>query len=238
MMPLVPTPVSIPPLPDADRAFTASPILPGGRFCNPWKAPPLCGPIDVFRWKILQQKPLRPDPLRTLKRTRTPWRPSVRSGPDAWSSVRSEVRLQWLGHASVLVEVHGLRLLIDPIFGAAGPGVFREVRPPVLPDQLPRIDVILLSHGHYDHLDRRSIAAVRARNPEVAILTPKGQKKSVPGAEAAVVELSWFESVFIGGVECTLTPAQHWHMRRPFDRNRALWGGWMVRGPADDGGHR
>ena len=228
----VPVPVPIPVLPEHAQAFTRSPELPGGAFHNPWNAPPLSGPLDVFKWKALQT-----NPLRSLKRSRTPWLPAVASGPQAWAGVRSDLRVQWLGHASILAEVQGLRVLIDPVFGAAGPGVYRAVRAPVLPAALPPIDVILLSHGHYDHLDRRSIAAVRARNPDALVLVPKGQKKSIPGSHKQVAELSWFESVTVRHIECILTPAQHWHLRRPWDKNRALWGGWMVRGFADDAGH-
>ena len=230
---LVPTAVSLPRLSAEDGVFSRSPRRTSGTFTHPWPAPPLSGPAEVFRWKFLQKNPLGP-----LKRSRTPWIPTVGSGRDAWSTVRSDLRVQWLGHASFLVEISETTILVDPVFGAAGPGVFRAAPPPVLPDALPAIDIILLSHGHYDHLDRRSLRAVRKRNPEVVVLVPSGQKKSIPGPREPVVELSWFESVALRGVECTLTPAQHWHLRTPWDRNRALWGGWMMRGAPRSDGHR
>lgn len=227
------TAVPVPALAEADQAYAASPARPDGTFGHPWGPIEPIGPADIFRWKVRQT-----NPFAAIKRDRTPWLPRVRDGTEAWSAVPAGLRVQWLGHASILVELSGTHLLVDPVFGAAGPGVFRAVEAPRLPDDLPPIDAVLVSHGHYDHLDRGSIAAVCRRWPEAVVVVPRGQRKSLPWAARRVVELSWLESVTLGGVECVLTPAQHWHLRRPWDRNRALWGGWMLRGPARDDGSR
>jgi N-acyl-phosphatidylethanolamine-hydrolysing phospholipase D len=228
-----PAPVPLPPLASEDRQYATDPAQPDGTFRHPWQAPRLANPADVFRWKVLNT-----NPLATVKRDRTPWLPAVTSGTDAWNAVHPGFRVQWLGHASFLVELEGVHVLIDPVFGSAGPGVFRAVPAPRLPDRLPHIDLIVVTHGHYDHLDRGSIDAVCRRNPEVVVVLPVGQKKSLPRSARTVVELSWFQSIHLDGVEATLTPAQHWHLRRPWDRNRALWSGVMLRGPARADGHR
>ena len=219
-------PIHLPELSPADAPFVADPATRNGLFHHPWGVVNDRGPVDIFRWKVLQRNPFAAD-----KRDRAPRLPVVREPSAAWRQVDAGARLQWLGHATFLIDIDGHNVLIDPIFGAAGPGVPRLVRAPRLADDLPRIDAILLTHGHYDHLDRRSIAAVRKRFPDAIVAAPKGNARSVPGNAARVVELSWFDTIQIGPLRCTFTPAQHWHLRRGWDRNRALWGGWMVQGP-------
>lgn len=223
----LPTPsaVPLPEVPDAERAFLASPDTGGGHYLNPWGVNSDKGFGDVFRWKMSSDKPFAPD-----KRSRTPELPVASDPGGRWRALPEGARVQWLGHASVLVEVDGVTLLIDPLFGAAGPGVPRFVAAPRLPDDLPRIDAVLLSHGHYDHLDRKSLAAVAERWPEALFVVPRGQERSLPRACRRVVSLTWWEQVAVRGVRFTLTPAQHWHQRGPFDKNRALWGGWHVAG--------
>ena len=95
---------------------------------------------------------------------------------------------------------------------------------------LPRIDVVLVSHGHYDHLDRASLAAVARCWPEAVFAVPLGQERSLPRVCQRVIRLGWWQSLTVRGVQFTLTPAQHWHRRGPFDQDRALWGGWHLRG--------
>jgi len=223
-------PVPLPNLSSDQLPFAASPATPSGLFHHPWGTVNDRGPADIFRWKVLQSNPFAAD-----KKHRTPRLPEVRKPIDAWRHLSEGARVQWLGHASVLIELQGQHVLIDPVFGAAGPGVPRLVAAPLLPSDLPRIDAILVTHGHYDHLDRKSIAAVRKQWPEAVVGAPRGLGRSIPGDPARIVELSWFEAITVGDLQCTLTPSQHWHLRRGWDRNRALWGGWMVQGPAASG---
>ena len=228
-----PYPLPLPDLSGTDAAFVRAPDRPDGSFVNPWPTPPMVGPRDVLRWKVTQT-----NPFASVKRSRAPWLPTVRDASDTWRAVPGGLRVQWLGHASFLVELDGVHILIDPVFGTAGPGVFRAVPPPRLPDHLPRIDAVLLTHGHYDHLDRRSVDAICRRWPDARVVVPRGQAKSLPRSARDVTALTWFEAVRVRHVECVLTPAQHWHLRRPWDRNRALWGGYMVRGPERADGSR
>jgi len=225
--------IDLPALSSADRPFAADPATASGLFHHPWGTVNDRGPADIFRWKVMQSNPFAAD-----KRSRAPRLPEVRQPTEAWRHVEAGARVQWLGHASVLIDIDGQQVLIDPVFGAAGPGVPRLVAPPRLPDDLPRVDAILITHGHYDHLDRRSIAAIRKRFPQAVVGCPKGIARSIPGDPAGVVELSWFEAICVGDLRCTLTPSQHWHLRRGWDRNRALWGGWMVQGAPSSDGHR
>lgn len=212
-------------LPPEHRVCAAPTRHPDGSFANPWTEMPPRGFADVIRWKSGKNA------FSDRKRAR-PELPVWRDPVGAWDALPSGARVQWLGHATVLVEIDGLNVLIDPIFGKAGPVVPRLVPAPRLPDALPRIDVVLISHGHYDHLDAASCKALQARfGPDLLFCAPLGLRGSLPRG-ARVVELSWWQSVRVQGVELALVPAQHWHRRGIADMNRALWGGWVIRGSA------
>lgn len=216
----------LPPVPDVELPFVASPGAPG-RFSNPWEGYESRGAWDVLKWKLGQSNPWAGD-----KRSRPPEIPVASDPQGRWGSLSEGARLQWLGHASVLVELDGVVALIDPVFGKVPPGIKRHAPAPRLPQALPRVDVVLISHGHYDHLDRRSIRSVLALWPQALVATPLGLARSLPrvARAARVVELSWWERFEVRGVTFTLVPAQHWHRRGVSDTNKALWGGWFLRG--------
>jgi N-acyl-phosphatidylethanolamine-hydrolysing phospholipase D len=144
----------------------------------------------------------------------------------------------WIGHASMLVQADGLNVLTDPVFSErvspvsfAGP---KRAQPPGLSvAQLPHIDVVLVSHNHYDHLDRSSIKRLSEQpGGSPLFLMPLGlkawlQKLGIINA----VELDWWEHHVHRGVEFHFTPAQHWSGRSLNDRNKTLWGAWSVLGP-------
>lgn len=144
----------------------------------------------------------------------------------------------WIGHATLLLRMGGVNVLTDPHFseraspvGFAGP---RRYHPPgVALADLPRIDVVVISHNHYDHLDVASVEALHARfGDALQFFVPLGLKAWFADLGVTnVVELDWWDDAEIGGVRFTLTPAQHWSARSPFDRNRTLWGGWAIRAP-------
>jgi N-acyl-phosphatidylethanolamine-hydrolysing phospholipase D len=148
---------------------------------------------------------------------------------------RTEPALTWIGHATFLVQVGGANILTDPHLtqraspvGFAGP---KRVVPPALDfQQLPHIDVVVVSHNHYDHLDEGTVKRL-ARQPggSPTFLVPLGQKAWFAGRGIhAVVELDWWQSHTVGGVRYTLAPVQHWSARTLWDRNQTLWGGWRM----------
>lgn len=143
----------------------------------------------------------------------------------------------WIGHASALMQADGLNVLTDPIFsrraspvGFLGPA---RLHPPGLTlAQLPHIDVVVISHNHYDHLDRASIVALsRQAGGSPLFLTPLGLKAWLArqGVEHAI-ELDWWQRHPVGSVEFHCTPAQHWSGRSLSDRNQTLWCAWAVLG--------
>jgi L-ascorbate metabolism protein UlaG (beta-lactamase superfamily) len=96
---------------------------------------------------------------------------------------------------------------------------------------MPRVDLVTVTHNHYDHLDLPTLQALTARH-QPRFITPRGNARILRRAGAQhIVELDWWESHRDGDLEVTLVPAQHWSQRGPFDKNRALWGGFVYRGP-------
>lgn len=137
-------------------------------------------------------------------------------------------RLTWIGHASWLVQLEGKSLLIDPIFGELGLGPkVRNVPPGLLPEHLPPIDAVLITHNHYDHLDLPSLERVGA--PVVAGL---GLKAYFAKRGMHASELGWWKSVQLGPIKLTFVPAQHYSRRSLTDGNQTLWGGFVVEGPS------
>lgn len=143
----------------------------------------------------------------------------------------------WIGHSSILMQADGLNVLTDPVFSKrasplpfAGPA--RAQAPGIALADLPPIDVVVISHNHYDHLDQASVVALAARHRETIFLVPLGLKRwfDKRGIKT-VVELDWWQSHQVRQVAFTFTPTQHWSARSFYDRNRSLWGAWAVLGP-------
>lgn len=150
----------------------------------------------------------------------------------------------WLGHVSILLQLGGLNVLIDPtLANFAGPygrfGAPRMVPSPLKADALPCIDVLLITHNHYDHLCDATVAALVAAGQRPRILVPRGLKAWFDARRIAhVTELDWWDHVDIladchgatlrDPVRVHFTPAQHWSRRTSSDTNASLWGGYMV----------
>jgi N-acyl-phosphatidylethanolamine-hydrolysing phospholipase D len=160
---------------------------------------------------------------------------------NALAGAKMSPAVTWIGHATMLVQAGGLSVLTDPIFSRrASPvqflGPARAQKPGIALPDLPHIDVVVISHNHYDHLDKSSVRALAAQSGgEPLFLVPLGLKGWLERLGVTrVVELDWWEShVHEGGsgrVEFHLTPAQHWSARSFNDRNKTLWGGWAVFG--------
>ena len=113
-----------------------------------------------------------------------------------------------------------------------GPKRFRDV--PIKIDRLPRVDTILLSHNHYDHLDENSVDELNKKfGQNLTWLIPVGTAKwfKSVGVKNNLHEFSWWQTKTIDNLEFVFTPAQHWSTRGLLDRNKSLWGGWIVVGP-------
>jgi len=166
---------------------------------------------------------------------RTPWprrvpvqprRPPQPAGPD-------EVIVTFIGHATFLIQTSAGNVLTDPMYSErASPlrfaGPRRVAIPGVAFDDLPRIDLVLLSHNHYDHCDLPTLANV-AKRFRPRLITPLGNGTILRSAGVTgVEELDWWQQAAPVSPHVTLVPAQHFSARGPLDRNRALWGGFII----------
>ncbi|HSC89489.1 MAG TPA: MBL fold metallo-hydrolase [Polyangiaceae bacterium] len=158
---------------------------------------------------------------------------------DAWRHPNdSNLRLTWLGHSTLVIELGQTRLLTDPVFGEraspvsfAGPKRFHP--PPVRLDQLPALDAILLSHDHYDHLCISTLRELaRLGVPIVTSLGVGARLEALGFAAELVHELDWWESITLGELTFTATPAQHFSGRGMTDRNATSWSSWVIESAA------
>ena len=156
---------------------------------------------------------------------------------DGWAlrERRDEPSITWIGHSTLLVQLDGLNILTDPHWGErASPvswaGPRRLSAPGLAFEELPRIDVVVISHDHYDHLDLDTVKRLAATHDPL-FLVPLGLKAwFADNGMAHVAELDWWDAHEQGGVRLVCAPAQHFSQRTPWDMNRRLWASWAVLG--------
>jgi L-ascorbate metabolism protein UlaG (beta-lactamase superfamily) len=184
---------------------------------------------DFWRWRFTA----KPKPWPARVALAPP--PSQRPVPQG-----ADVVATWLGHATFLLETTKGNVLTDPVFADRtspltwlGP---RRVHPPAIAlEALPRIDVVLVSHDHYDHCDLGSLATLARRNPTAVFVAPLRHRDLLGSTGAReIVELDWWDSHVCGSdMRITLTPTKHWSNRLGTPRNHRLWGGfYLTLGPA------
>jgi L-ascorbate metabolism protein UlaG (beta-lactamase superfamily) len=147
----------------------------------------------------------------------------------------NKVRLSFVGHASWLIQTAGLNILVDPVWSMrvspvnfAGPK--RHNDPGVAFDALPNVDVVLVSHGHYDHLDIPTLSRL-AKKFSPRVITPLGNDVVMRDADSAIKAegFDWKDRVELGnGAAVTLVPTRHWSARGLFDRNKTLWASFVL----------
>lgn len=149
---------------------------------------------------------------------------------------KTGLRVTWLGHSTLLIEIDGVRVLTDPVWGPrTSPvgwiGPQRWYPPPVPLAELPSIDAVLLSHDHYDHLDHPTIVAIKDWKTRFIAPLGVGAHLAYWGVpEDRIVELDWWEKTRVGTLEIACTPARHASGRHVFDMNATLWAGYALRG--------
>ena len=201
--------------------FPTSDHCDGRHFFNPGPRAPAHGLLQVVRWRFTGERAAWPDHVSD---------PAF--APPPGGVAPGTAAITFINHASFLIRLPGAVVLTDPIFSRrcsplswAGP---QRVRPPgIALADLPRPDVILLSHNHYDHLDLPSLRELQRRHAP-RIVTMLGNARLLAAQGIAATELDWWQDLAAGVLRITATPARHFSARTPFDRNRALWGGFMV----------
>ncbi|MBT8230776.1 MAG: MBL fold metallo-hydrolase [Bacteroidia bacterium] len=148
---------------------------------------------------------------------------------------KKRARLIWFGHSVILIRMNEMNILIDPMFGddTAPIAPFRSARFSEntldIIDELPPIDIVLLTHDHYDHLDYKSIQKLKSKVRQ--FLVPLGLSRHLKawGVESRIDEFDWWENMDINGIRFTFTPTQHFSGRWINDRQMSLWGGWAIK---------
>jgi L-ascorbate metabolism protein UlaG (beta-lactamase superfamily) len=198
----------------------ASDHFDGKEFFNPWGVNNQKKLWDILSWKI--------------KGSAAPWPDFVETDlkPIPHPTLNSYV-VTWINHSTFLIQTGTLNILIDPIWGErASPVSFagpkRVVNAGIKFSELPKIDLVLVSHNHYDHLDNKTLKELSDVHAPL-ILVPLGDKDWLHKSGVKnVEEMDWFQEKRVQDTIITFLPAQHWSARGLFDRNESLWGSWGI----------
>jgi N-acyl-phosphatidylethanolamine-hydrolysing phospholipase D len=163
--------------------------------------------------------------------------PLIRGGESLWVD-SSKNTATWIGQSTFYLRLGNIGVLTDPIFSNRASPVFfagpkRGSPPGRILDSLPPVDLVLISHDHYDHLDKRSIKSIYKKYPQVIFAVPLKMAElledwGIPSAQ--IIEKDWWEEAYFKDLKLTFVPAHHKAQRFIFDRNqnKRLWGGWII----------
>lgn len=177
--------------------------------------------LDVLKWKIGADT--------------KPWPENVKNKdyPAPVLPEGKKVNLTFINHATFLIQLQGLTVITDPVFSErvspvtfAGPK--RARLPGVTLENLPAIDVVIVSHNHYDHMDLSSLKAIDAKFHPLFIVPLKNREFLIKNGIQNVVELDWWQEHKVKAATFTLTPCLHWSSRSLWDKYETLWGSFMV----------
>ena len=207
---------------------TVRPGYPGNKLFGPAFA----NGEDLFepQWTTALKWQLSANPQKQEKQRDT-WAPAVVDCTPAFAS--TEDVLVWLGHAGFLLRVAGVTLLFDPVLFSSL-GLRHRHALPCPPEAVRGIDYLLLSHGHRDHLDEKSVQLLARQNPQMQVLSSLRMGALLRGMAPAlpVQEAGWWQQYDLGPdapLEIIYLPAAHWHRRGLADTNRVLWGSFLIR---------
>ena len=175
---------------------------------------------DLIKWRSN-----RSDPIISIIET-----------SDEWKGIKLNQKNfgVWVGHSTFYLNNGDLDILTDPIFSErASPikfaGPKRLINTPLQISDINNIDIVIISHNHYDHLDIPSLKSIQKKFPNVVFLVPIGDKDLLRKYNLNnIYEFNWWESFTYKDTKFTFTPTQHWSARGIFDRNKSLWGGWFI----------
>jgi L-ascorbate metabolism protein UlaG (beta-lactamase superfamily) len=213
-------------------SYTSNPVLVTVK--PEWKGTPLDEDglfmNHEYPWKLEFGKIFRyimhRNPQKKIKKQDT-WRIPVLKD-DQWLTDPAD-KIVWLGHASFFIQLSGIRILIDPVYGSL-PGGRRFSDMPVAPDKLLHIHYILVSHGHYDHCDKSSIKLLTTNNPAAQILTGLKLDGLIGKWTGNKIRTAgWYQQYRLeSDLKITFLPSIHWANRTLLDVNTTLWGGFMI----------
>lgn len=176
--------------------------------------------VQVLQWKFTSKKAIWPNHRENKVYDLKPFS-------------ESRALITWVNHATFLVQMKGLTVLTDPLYSQrASPftyfGPKRSRAPGVAIDNLPQVDLVVVSHNHYDHLDIETLKTL-SKKFDPLFFVPLGDKKLLESVGIAKVkELDWYQTENVNGVPVQFLPSQHWSARWLNDKNESLWGSYMI----------
>ena len=191
-------------------------------------------------FSAVMDKNAAPDPLTFSKRQPRPDFEFPTKMPDYLSDPENrlpleEFRVTWFGHSSLLLQMHGMNILIDPVFSemispVSWVGSKRFSHPPVSVAQLPEIDILIISHDHYDHLDYDVICQIDPKVKQYIVpLGVENHLKRWKVKAEKITNMAWWEETEINGLTIACTPAQHFSGRKLVDNMTTLWCSWVLK---------
>jgi L-ascorbate metabolism protein UlaG (beta-lactamase superfamily) len=198
---------------------------------------PARGPADMVKWKVLRRSDPRPANFAELDAIR----PRL-CGGGAAALASGEPVAVWIGHATWALRLgvnrsphpgaageaaSGKLIVTDPVWSTSLSGVVKRlVQPGVALDEMPAIDIVLVTHDHRDHMD---LPTLEKLGDAPLYIVPLGNGPRIKHPN--VVELDWWQTHEVGDLAITLVPARHWSMREPWNKNDTLWGGYVIKAP-------
>jgi len=216
---------------DEEDIKNDKPLFKAGVYDNPWKSwTGRKSIVDATKWYFTRKLPKKytSAELDKLIPVEEPNWEAIKN-PD-----RNVIQITWIGHSTFLVQMDGINILTDPVFGPRtspftwiGPPRIRRL--PIKLDQLPEIDLVIISHSHYDHLDYQATEYIM-KNKRAKYYVPKGLKSWFDSKyQSRVSEMSWWtEEIHEDKLDVICTPCQHWSNRSPFDACKTLWSSWVI----------
>lgn len=159
--------------------------------------------------------------------------PQIKLKKEDFSVIPDDFAIYWLGHSSAIIEIEQKRVLIDPVFSNAFPVkgiVSRFQESPIKRSELPDIDMVIITHDHYDHLEYETIAKIKNRN--IIFVVPLGVGARLRGWDVdptKIIELGWDETASLSGIEVTACESLHQSRRGRKDRNKTLWASFAIK---------
>lgn len=205
----------------SDPKYPLSDHYDGEKFHNPGKNDDLKSFFTVLKWKLTSDVDEFPEKV------------AIKNYPFRPLSPLEKVNATFINHATFLIQLPGMNVLTDPIYSKrASPFSFlgpKRVKEPGLPfDVLPKIDVVVVSHNHYDHLDIETLKRLDEKFHPLFLVALGDEELLRKNDIQNVKPMDWWQEVKIKDVKFIFTPAQHWSARHLWDKNEALWGSWMI----------
>lgn len=217
-----------------DKKKKLYPTYKGGRFFNPHENFKNCYSISRYFYLI---KSILHEVVIFFK-SLTNLRKRLPKNHDFWIEKNKNIiqksnapAITWIGHATFLIQINDINILTDPIFGNVTPLFPRIFKSSITLNELPKIDYVIISHNHLDHMDSNTLLGLYKLFPNIKFLVPKGDKKwfDKRGLSDYAIQFNWWDVYeSFSNIKFTFLPAYHWSQRGIFDQNKSLWGSWMI----------